>query len=75
MNAVEGGGVAVEGAGSEGAVVRHGAGLLPARRLVAEREAEFLRVWPILGYMYPTVLQNLQSVSRYYTGVTLDMNP
>ena len=51
MDAVEGGGVAVEGAGSEVAVVRHGAGLLPARRLVAEREAEFLRVRPILGYV------------------------
>ena len=50
VNAVEGSGV-VEGARSEGVVVGHGTGLLPPRRLVTEREAEFLRVWSILGYV------------------------
>ena len=50
LDAVEGSG-GVEGAGSEGVVVRHGAGLLPSRCLVAEREAEFLRVRSVLGYV------------------------
>ena len=64
VNAVEGSGV-VEGTGSEGVVVGHGAGLLPARRLVSEREAEFFRVRSVLGYVLDVPYRLTEPIKRF----------